>query len=519
MTGEASRRTFFKAAAVSGASAALTLAPMRFANAQHPPATGSTNATITGHLNPGAADWIYLPVEVPSGVAEIAVSYSYSNPAVPPGTLTNSCDIGIFDQRGTRLGGRGFRGWSGGFRTDFTIAADVATPGYLPGPVGRGTWHVILGPYQVSPLGLDFSVTVTLTFGPDRVPAFTPHYPPQAVGGSGPGWFRGDNHLHTVYSDGKRTPAEVAAGARAAGLDFISTTDHNTSSSHGVWGSLTGEDLLILTDEEITTRNGHVLALGLQPGEWIDWRYRAADDQFTGIARSIRAGGGLVVPAHPYCPYVGCRWKFGYQDADAIEVWNGPWTVDDESSVDTWDAQLVSAARGHGRWLPAVGNSDAHSDPQVIGLPHTVVWAAGLNRDALLGGLATGRSYLAESQMVAVTMVAKTERRNAGLGEHLGAAPADPVTVTATVVGVPDATVRLITDEGQTLQTSLPANGKGTVSWVTTARASAYVRAEVRHPLPDGGSGSGAAVSVAPPPGPMAALTNPIWLGSAAGYH
>lgn len=282
MAVQTSRRTFLQAAAVTGASAALTLAPLRFANADNPPTAGSSTATITGHLKPGAADWVYLPVEIPRGVAEIAVSYTYSKPTVPTGTLTNSCDIGIFDQRGIRLGGRGFRGWSGGFRTEFTIAADAATPGYLPGPIERGTWHVILGPYQVSPLGLDYSVTVTLTFGPDRTPAFTPHYPPQSIPGTGPGWYRGDNHLHTVYSDGKRTPEEVAAGARAAGLNFMSTTDHNTSSSHGVWGPLAGDDLLILTGEEITTRNGHVLALGLHPGRWVDWRYRAADDEIPG---------------------------------------------------------------------------------------------------------------------------------------------------------------------------------------------------------------------------------------------
>ncbi len=516
MAVQTSRRTFLQAAAVTGASAALTLAPLRFANAHNPPTAGSSTATITGHLKPGAADWVYLPVEIPRGVAEIAVSYTYSKPTVPTGTLTNSCDIGIFDQRGIRLGGRGFCGWSGGFRTEFTIAADAATPGYLPGPIERGTWHVILGPYQVSPLGLDYSVTVSLTFGPDRAPAFTPHYPPQSIPGTGPGWYRGDNHLHTVYSDGKRTPEEVAAGARAAGLDFMSTTDHNTSSSHGVWGPLAGGDLLILTGEEITTRNGHVLALGLHPGRWVDWRYRAADDEFPAIARSVRGAGGIVVPAHPYCPYVGCRWKFGYHDADAIEVWNGPWTLDDESSVDTWDAQLIAAARGHARWLPAMGNSDAHSAPQIIGLPQTVVYATALNRAALLGGIAAGRSYLAESQSVTVAVAATSGRYTANIGDRLGAAPADPVTISVHVAGVPNATVRLITDEGQTLQTSLPASGEGTIDWATTPQASAYLRVEVRHPLADGTPGNGTSISTAPPLGPMAAMTNPIWLGRAA---
>jgi len=507
-----SRRTFLQAAAVSGASAALTLAPLRFADAKTSPGSGTTTATIAGHLDPGAADWVYLPVEVPDGVAQIAVSYSYSKPAVPPGTLSNSCDVGVFDQRGTRLNGDGFRGWSGGFRTEFTIAADSATPGYLPGPVRRGTWNVVLGPYQVSPLGLDYHVTVTLTLGPDRSPAFIPAYPPQAVRGTGPGWYRGDNHLHTVYSDGRRTPEQVTAGARAAGLQFMSTTEHNTSSSHGVWGPLAGDDLLILTGEEITTRNGHVLVLGLPPGQWIDWRYRAVDEEFGSIARSVRKTGGIVVPAHPYCPYVGCRWKFGYGDADAIEVWNGPWTLDDESAVETWDAQLVAAARGRGRWLPALGNSDAHSEPQVIGLPQIVVHADALSRGALLAGIAAGRSYVAESHAVTLALTAESGRRSAGLGEYLGAAPGDPVTVTLQASGVPNGVVRLITDEGQTMQASLPADGVGEVHWTTTPQASAYVRAEVRHPRTDGTPGSGTATGTTPQLGPMAALTNPVWL-------
>lgn len=39
------------------------------------------------------------------------------------------------------------------------------------------------------------------------------------------------------------------------------------------------------------------------------------------------------------------------------------------------------------------------------------------------------------------------------------------------------------------------------------------------NPLADGTSGSGTAVSTVPPLGPMAALTNPIWLGHAVGNH
>lgn len=322
---------------------------------------------------------------------------------------------------------------------------------------------------------------VTLDYGPDGKP-FQPQYPPKQVNGRGAAWYRGDAHLHTIYSDGKRTPAEVAAGARAAKLDFMISTDHNTPASHGVWGPLAGDDLLILTGEEVTTRNGHYLALGIEPGDWIDWRYRARDKGFEQEAQHIHAYGGLVVPAHPYCPYVACRWKFGYDDADAVEVWTGPWTADDEYVINTWDSMLASSVRTGGRWVPAMGNSDAHSAPQVIGLPQNVVNAAALSHDAVLEGIRTGRSWIAESANISLDVTVAAGGRKAGVGERLDVAADAAVTVKVDVVGVPNGVVRIITDEGQTQQVNLPVSGQGTHTWVTTAQLSAYVRVEVRHP-------------------------------------
>jgi hypothetical protein len=90
---------------------------------------------------------------------------------------------------------------------------------------------VVLGPYTVAPQGLNWTVQITLTFG-EPGPPFAPDFLPTRAAGRGRAWYRGDCHLHTVYSDRRRLPSEVAAGARAAKLDFIVSTDHNTSSSH-----------------------------------------------------------------------------------------------------------------------------------------------------------------------------------------------------------------------------------------------------------------------------------------------
>ncbi|MCN9243248.1 CehA/McbA family metallohydrolase [Streptomyces sp. RY43-2] len=495
------RRALF----VTGAAAALTLGAVSFPESAAA-ANGQETRTVRGTLPTGSPDYVYLPVEVPAGVREIKVAYTYDKPSVPAGTQGNALDIGIFDERGTELGGKGFRGWSGGARSEFFLRADEATPGYVPGPVRPGTWHIALGPYTVAPQGLAYEVTITLAYGASgRTP--TPVYPPSRAKGRGRAWYRGDCHLHSWHSDGRRTPAEIAALARAAGLDFINSSDHNTHASHPHWADQAGDDLLIMLGEEVTTRNGHVVALGTDPGTFVDWRYRARDNRFGRFAREIHRAGGLVVPAHPHATCVGCGWKFGFTDADAVEVWNGPYTPDDEVMLAEWDNTLVAAVReGRGRWLPAMGSSDAHRDPDAVGSPQTVVLADDLSRPAIQEGIRAGRSYVAESQHVSLAFSAVGDRgEHAGIGERLKVARDTSVTVRLEVRGAPRCTVHLVTDQG-TLFTSdpLPVSGTGTVEWRTTAAYAAYVRAELRHETAAG-----------PLPGALAAVTNPIFLGGA----
>ncbi|MGW7261911.1 CehA/McbA family metallohydrolase [Streptomyces sp. NPDC054842] len=491
------RRALF----VTGAAAALTLGSVSFASGAAA-ADGQETRTVRGTLPTGSPDFVYLPVEVPHGVREIRVAYRYEKPAVPAGTPGNALDIGLFDERGTELGGEGFRGWSGGARSEFFVRADDATPGYLPGPVRAGTWHIALGPYTVAPQGLPYEVTVTLTYGEPGA-AVRPSYPPERAKGRGRAWYRGDCHLHSWYSDGRRTPAEIAALARAAGLDFINTSEHNTHASHAHWAGLAGDDLLILLGEEVTTRNGHVLAVGTDPGTFVDWRYRARDNRFGRFARRIRRSGGLVVPAHPHATCIGCNWKFGFGEADAVEVWNGAYTPDDEIALADWDGMLVASVRTGGGWIPAVGNSDAHRDPDPVGLPQTVVLADELSREAVQDGIRSGRCYVAESSSVSLAFRASGPKgEHAGIGERLRVDREAPVTVRLEVTGAPGRTVRFVTDQGVLFTSSLPDSGTGTAEWRTTAAYAAYVRAEVRHAPTTPGL-----------PGALAAFTNPVFLG------
>jgi hypothetical protein len=444
-----------------------------------------------GVIRPGGPDWVYLPVEVPPGVGELGVRYRYDRPPTPPGVPGNVLDLGVFDERGT--GPEGFRGWSGGARDGFAISGSGATPGYLPGPVNPGTWQVVLGPYTVAPQGLAWEVEVSLTAGPPG-PAFVPDPAPERAAGRGRAWYRGDLHTHSVHSDGRRTPAQLATEARAAGLDFVASTEHNTPSASLGWGAHAGPDLLVLDGQEVTTRDGHWLALGLAPGALVDWRYRAADGVLGGVLAGLRARGGLAVAAHPFCPFPGCAWRFGYQGVDAVEVWNGPWTPDDEAALAVWDGLLASG----GRPLPAVAGSDAHGPADRVGHPHTVVLADGLDRRSLLAGLAAGRCWMAASATVGLELEAAAAGRVAGIGGRLDVPPGQEVAVRLRVEGAAGGLARLRGGAGTALEARLAGDDE-TVEWTTTAAAGAWVRAEVRRD------------------GAMVALANPVRLGPAEG--
>ena len=178
-----------------------------------------------------ASPWHYLPIEVPAGARAIRVQLSYDRAA---GVLDLGC-----------LGPDGFRGWSGGARDGYVIAADEATPGYLPGELEPGRWQVIVGLHRVPPGGLPFELTAEVVATPGALPGLRsrprrPRHsrradrPPRRnlPAGDGRRWLAGDLHTHTVHSDGALTVDELARFAAESGLDFIAVTDHNTVSHH-----------------------------------------------------------------------------------------------------------------------------------------------------------------------------------------------------------------------------------------------------------------------------------------------
>ncbi|MGW5019438.1 CehA/McbA family metallohydrolase [Streptomyces cacaoi] len=323
-------------------------------------------------------------------------------------------------------------------------------------------------------------------------------FPSTRAVGRGAAWYRGDCHVHSVHSDGELTPDELAVRGRAAGLDFMATTEHNAAAGSGVWGHLADDDFLILLGEEVTTRTGHWLALGIPPGEVIDWHHEVRDGSIDQRVERVHRAGGLCVVAHPHAPYPSGDFMFPFRGFDAVEVWNGlwasdrPWNADNEAALAEWGRSLAADIRT-GSWRPAMGNSDTHLEGQ-IGIPHTVVFAQELSTGAVLAGIRAGRSWIAESGDVDVSFTAHAGGRVAGVGEQLTTGGGQ-VEVRAAVRGVPAGTVSFHTEGGKVHRASLPGDGAGVVQWDTTAEESMFVRAEIRRPG-----------------GHVAALTNPITL-------
>lgn len=490
--------------------------------------TGTVERRV--HLAPPGANgsrYAYVPFDVPPHAVRVSVSYQYDR-----AEGANTIDIGLFDARstGSDTDPRGFRGWSGGRRSKFSISRTEATPGYLPGELPAGTWRIILGLYKVAPGGVDVSFKIGIETEENRAPGNTPvpHKTDLSPAGITPltatgnnaqrtssqvqkagapklRWWRGDLHMHTVHSDGDWTVAELITSALNTNLDFISITDHNTASHHAEIDGSRNESQppLVLRGEEITTYAGHTNAWGLPSGAWIDFRVRAGDTaRISNIAAQAQRSGALISINHPFALCGGCAWSYdaAARGFDAIEVWNGGWDLTDELAVTMWDKILQG-----GRRITAIASSDSHRQNTPIGQPTTHVAANALSQTALLAAIRQGRVCLtngAAQPVVGFEAEAGTGKRRsrAATGDEIRLpAPGTVRFSITTETASPDTMISLISN-GQVIR-SLPARSDGQPQVIEIeCRRDSYYRLEVRDKTKM-----------------MLALTNPIYTKVRAG--
>jgi hypothetical protein len=125
--------------------------------------------------------------------------------------------------------------------------------------------------------------------------------------------WRGVFHVHSTASDGSGTVDEIMAAAARAGLDFVVLTDHNVLAAERPASAWYG-DVLLIAAEEISTEQGHLLALQVPPH-----RYRFGPTARQALADIRREGGWALIAhgAHAWQP-----WRGGKGQTKGLEVVN-----------------------------------------------------------------------------------------------------------------------------------------------------------------------------------------------------
>jgi len=240
--------------------------------------------------------------------------------------------------------------------------------------------------------------------------------------------YKGDTHMHTYYSDGKESPAYLAASCRKIGMDFIAITDHRQYSPslearHVFEG--TPSDLRIFPGEEVHPPDNrvHIVNFG---GSFSVNELFTSDAYRTevgtlaerlvylpaGVDRypfasclwcfeKIRQAGGLGIFCHPYwvsqqrydVPITLTNLLFEHQPFDALELIGGYQLIGGYHLHEA-EANIVQVARyqeerAHGKRIPIVGASDSHGceTGQLFGWYYSIVFSPSLDLPDLVASI------------------------------------------------------------------------------------------------------------------------------------
>lgn len=433
-----------------------------------------------------------VPFRVPAGVSAVTVEFDYQ------GREERSViDLGVRDPHR-------FRGWSGGNKSRFTVAETYATPSYLPGAIPAGEWKLILG---VPAIRKTSKAPYTARIWFERKPSDFQGFAAAPLK-AGPGWYRGDLHLHSAHSDGScaaqsgaRVPCplfKTTEAAAARGLDFIAVTEHNTTSHHQPLAEMQPyyDRMLLIPGREVTTFQGHANVFGTTAP--LDFQLGGPRAPKLGaILDQLEAAGGIISLNHPGLPSgeacMGCGWtaETDWRRVAAIEAVNGGslrfGAEGPGSGIPFWEARLNAGFR-----LTGIGGSDNHDGAmpltaiQSVGSPTTVIHAENLSQPALLAGLRSGRVFVdvegSRDRLLDVT--ATGGGQTAHMGGILKLKPGESVRMEVRTAGVAGGHMTFAGPARGLMRTDNPpfAAGETRVLEVRADGAKGWLRVDVRGP-------------------------------------
>lgn len=167
-----------------------------------------------------------------------------------------------------------------------------------------------------------------------------------------------DLQVHTEVSPCSRAaPADVVDAAVDAGLDGVAITDHDTLAGVDAVREAAPDDLSVVPAVEVTTTQGHLLALGVEEAP------PQADPRT--VVDDVHDQGGVAALSHPFDRLR----EFYVTDLDALAA-----AVDAVEAVNSrcvrhaYNDRAQAFATAHD--LPVVGGSDAHF-PMEVGRAYT----------------------------------------------------------------------------------------------------------------------------------------------------
>ena len=205
-------------------------------------------------------------------------------------------------------------------------------------------------------------------------------------------WLRGDCHLHTTNSDGKKTPEQLYEALHLRKMDFAFITDHNKNTVGDKAFFYKG--MGVFPGMEISGSQGHVNVFCENMGFSGIERFQTAEQYFE-LIEELRKKGAFVSVNHPMDRVI--PWRIGFEDfrTDSVEVWNSPMHTDDVYCLQWWHELLLN-----GTFIPAVGGSDFHRDYLVTNLlasPTTYVAARSNGMEDVLAGIRAGHVFVTNS--------------------------------------------------------------------------------------------------------------------------
>ncbi|SFR12864.1 hypothetical protein SAMN04487773_3113 [Enterobacter sp. kpr-6] len=210
------------------------------------------------------------------------------------------------------------------------------------------------------------------------------------------GWYCGDLHAHSAWSDGRVSLQQIHRRARELGLDFMALTDHSIITTH-----FPADAPILIPATELTFDNDvHYNVFGVR--QFIDYsRYfagaKSKNEALTTLHRDIAATGALIAINHPFAAGISLAHDFDLRAIHLLEVINAPHLadqpIDNEKAIRFFDFLWQ---RGHR--LTAVGGSDAHKENGAgiypLGQPLTKIYCKALSIAGLLSGLKNGHTLV-----------------------------------------------------------------------------------------------------------------------------